>query len=222
MKNIIWGVVLVALGVILGGNAAGIFNIDVFFNGWWTLFIIVPCLAGLITEKGHRVGNLIGLFVGVMLLLACQNIVSFSVLWKMIVPTIIIIIGFSLIFKNVFNRKLNEEISKLRENLNSDDELTAAFAGQNIDMSGEKFQGKKISAVFGGLKLDLRKAIIKEDVVVDATAIFGGIDILVPENVIVKVQSTALFGGVKSRHEGKEGFVVYVKGTAIFGGIEVK
>ena len=57
---------------------------------------------------------------------------------------------------------------------------------------------------------------------IDATAIFGGIDILVPENVIVKVQSTALFGGVKSKHEGKEGFVVYVKGTAVFGGIEVK
>ena len=43
MKNIhsiMWGLVLVALGVILGGNAMGWFNIDVFFDGWWALFIL--------------------------------------------------------------------------------------------------------------------------------------------------------------------------------------
>ena len=41
-RSIIWGIAIIALGVILGGNALGWFSIDIFFDGWWTLFIIVP------------------------------------------------------------------------------------------------------------------------------------------------------------------------------------
>lgn len=37
------GIVLIILGPIVGGNTLGITNINIFFDGWWTLFIIVPC-----------------------------------------------------------------------------------------------------------------------------------------------------------------------------------
>jgi len=221
MKSIMWGLVLVAVGVILGGNAAGLFDINVFFDGWWTLFIIVPCCIGLITEKGERIGNLIGIIIGVLLLLACQDVIDFSTLWKLIVPGIIILIGLAMIFKNVFSHKFNEEISKINANLDGE-EVAAVFSGQNIDMKGEIFKGKKVSAVFGGLKLDLREAKIEDDVVINASAVFGGIDILVPEDVIVKVQSNSIFGGVKSKHKGDKGHTIYVKGSAVFGGIEIK
>lgn len=221
MKSIMWGLVLVAVGVILGGNAAGLFDINVFFDGWWTLFIIVPCCIGLIAEKGERIGNLIGIIIGVLLLLACQDVIDFSTLWKLIVPGIIILIGLAMIFKNVFSRKFNEEINKINANLDGE-EVAAVFSGQNIDMKGETFKGKKVSAVFGGLKLDLREAKIEEDVVINASAVFGGIDILVPEDVVVKVQSNSIFGGVKSKHNGDKGHTIYIKGSAVFGGIEIK
>lgn len=42
-KNIILGIILIALGIIFGGNALNLFSINVFFKGWWTLFIIIPC-----------------------------------------------------------------------------------------------------------------------------------------------------------------------------------
>ena len=42
-SNILWGIVLIVLGLIFGLNALDITHIDIFFNGWWTLFIIVPC-----------------------------------------------------------------------------------------------------------------------------------------------------------------------------------
>ena len=42
--------------------------------------------------------------------------------------------------------------------------------------------------------LYLRSAIIVEDVTIDATAIFGGIEIYLPDDVNVKLTSTALFG----------------------------
>jgi hypothetical protein len=47
----LWGIVLVAAGVLFALKALGIANIDVFFDGWWTLFIIIPCTIGPFTKR---------------------------------------------------------------------------------------------------------------------------------------------------------------------------
>ena len=56
VTKILWGVVLIAAGVIFALNALDITDIDVFFDGWWTLFIIVPCTVGIFTER-EKTGN---------------------------------------------------------------------------------------------------------------------------------------------------------------------
>ena len=229
VSSIVWGLILITLGVILGGNALGIFDINVFFDGWWTLFIIVPCTVGLITDSGERTGHLIGLVVGVCLLLACQNVVSFGKLWQLLLPAIVIIIGVSMICKNVFSKKFNEAAKKLNEKINDGDETAAVFSGQNINMAGEEFKGRNISAVFGGLKLDLREAKIKEDVIINASAVFGGIEIWVPDDMVVKIKSNSFFGGVSDKRKVKidekaksKKPTIYINGMALFGGVEIK
>lgn len=95
--KIIWGIALIAIGVILAGNAAGLFNIDLFFKGWWTLFIIIPSVVGLFTEgKYEIVSNLAGIAIGVLLLLACNETIAWDIVWKMIIPIILISIGLSM------------------------------------------------------------------------------------------------------------------------------
>ena len=59
-NRILWGIVLIALGTIFALNALEIADIDIFFKGWWTLFIIVPSLIGILTEK-DKLGNIIAL-----------------------------------------------------------------------------------------------------------------------------------------------------------------
>ena len=225
IKGVMWGLVLVALGIIMGGNALGWFNIDLFFDGWWTLFIIIPCAIGIITEKGERIGNLVGLIVGVLLLLACQDVIAFEILWQVALPIAIILIGVAMICKNLFNHKFDEQIEKLNKKILNDGEIGAVFSGQNINLSNEEFKGKTVKAIFGGLELDLRNAKIKEDVVINATATFGGIDIFLPDDVVVKVKSNSVFGGVANKKNNKakeKAPTVYVNGTAVFGGIEIK
>ena len=56
--NVLWGIVLIIIGLIIGGNALGIVNINIFFDGWWTLFIIIPCFIGLFKDD-EKTGNLI-------------------------------------------------------------------------------------------------------------------------------------------------------------------
>ena len=222
--NALWGIVLIIIGLIIGGNALGITNINIFFDGWWTLFIIVPCFIGLFKEN-EKTGNLIGLLIGVALLLGCQNILDFDLIWKLAFPTILVIIGLSIVFKDTLGGKVSSEIKKLNEKRDGENIYCATFAGQNINFDGEKFTGADLTAVFGGVKCDLRKAIIDSDVVINASSTFGGIEIYVPSNVKVKTKSTSIFGGIENKantEENENSHTIYVNGTALFGGVEIK
>ena len=222
--NILWGILLIIIGLIIGGNSLGITNINIFFDGWWTVFIIVPSFIGLLKDE-DKTGSLIGLLIGIALLLGCQNILNFDLIWKLAFPAILVIIGLSIIFKDTLGSKVNEEIKKLNQNRNNINKCCATFSGQNIKIENEKFTGADLTAVFGGVKYDLRNAIIESDVVINASSTFGGIEIYVPANVIVKTKSTAIFGGVENKantQTNENSHTIYVNGTALFGGVEVK
>ena len=224
LGNVLWGLVFIAIGIIVGGNALGITNINIFFNGWWTMFIIIPCFIGMIKED-DKTGNFIGLLIGVLLLLACQNIINFDLIWKLALPTILIIIGLSIIFKDTVGGKINSEIKKLNEKRNDENTYCATFAGQNVNFDGEHFTGADLTAVFGGVKCDLRNAIIDSDVVINASCTFGGIEIYVPSDVKIKIKSTPIFGGVSNKANNKsseDSHTIYINGTAVFGGVEIK
>ena len=223
IKNILWGIILVIIGVIIGLNTIGITDIDIFFDGWWTLVIIVPCFIGLFTNK-DKTGNIIGLLVGVILLLGMQNIIDFNLIWKLLLPSIIVIIGLSLIFKNTFNSKINSEIKKLNSKDTKDNEYWATFSGQRIDIPNEEFKGATLNSVFGSITCDLREAKIKEDVVINASSVFGGIDIIVPDDVNIKIKSNSIFGGVNNKKKNNEDkkYTIYVNASCLFGGVDIK
>lgn len=221
-SNIIWGIILVAAGVIFALNALNIATIDVFFDGWWTLFIIVPCAVGLFQER-EKTGNLIGIAIGVVLLLCCQDILDFSMLWKLLVPAVIVIVGLKMLLTGIFGNKANEMIVKMKEDGVKPKACCAVFSGSNLNYSGEVFEGAELTAVFGGVKCDLRNAVIEKDCAIGATAIFGGVDILVPDHVNVKVSSNSIFGGVSNKTAShKDAPTVFISGTCMFGGVDIK
>lgn len=216
-KSIILGIILILVGVWFGLYATGVVKVNLLFDGWWTLFIIIPSFLGLFDgeEKG---GSLIGLFVGILLLLFCQDVLDFDILLKLIVPCVLIVTGLTFIFKGRIKTK-NVENVKAVGGIN----YSATFSGQNLDFSKEEFTGTKLDAVFGGIKCDLRDAIIKDDVLIEASAIFGGITILVPKDVNVIITSTSIFGGVDGKNKkDKSGKTIYLNATCLFGGVDVK
>ncbi len=221
-NSVLWGIVLIAAGVIWALNEFNITNIDVFFDGWWTLFIIVPCVSGLFTER-EKTGNIVGIVIGVILLLCCQDVLSFSILWKLLVPAIIVIIGLKMVFTGLFGNKANEIMKKLRLEGKKPKAGCATFSGCNLNYDGEVFEGAELTATFGGVKCDLRKAIIEKDCAIQVSAIFGGIDILVPDHINVKVSSNSIFGGMSNKtvvHRNAP--TIYVSGVCMFGGVEIK
>lgn len=222
VSNVLWGIVFVILGVVVLLNSLEITNINVFFNGWWTLFIIVPCFIDLFKNQ-DKTGNIIGIIIGVLLLLGCNDIINFDILWKMIVPIILVGIGISLIFKDSLKKEIKDKINDLN-NKNNGKEYCATFSGQDLSFQDEDFNGCELSSIFGGIKCDLRNAKIKKENIINCTAIFGGITIIVPKDVNVKVVSTSIFGGVdgKNKYSSDAKNTIYINATCLFGGVEIK
>ena len=226
IKPIIWGMAIIALGVIFGGNALGLFNIDIFFKGWWTLFIIIPSLIALITEKG-KLGNLFFLAGGIVLLLAAQEVFSFEVAWKVILALFLVMIGVSIIVKNVFHNKNDKEVAKKAKELRNDDKMDsqmAIFSGNDRVYANEEFSGSNMMAVFGGVDLDLRNAFFRKDTLIRAFCLFGGITIKVPKDVRIKVKSGFIFGGVtdeRKNNSEKIEYTIYIDAMGGFGGVSI-
>lgn len=226
LNGVIWGFVLIIIGIVFGLNALDITNINLFFEGWWTLFIIIPSFMDLF-EKEDKTGSIIGLMIGIILLLSCRKIINFAVIWKLLFPTILCLIGISLIFKDSINSKVKKEIQKLQKKNKKSDlkEYTATFGSQDIDLTNETFEGCNLSSVFGGITCDLRESTIKNNSVINISSIFSGVTVYVPKDVNVKITSTPVFGGVSNEKRKKtkdSDITLYINATCVFGGVEIK
>lgn len=244
--NWIWGLVLIALGVIWALKATGVVDFELFFPGWWTLFIIVPCFIGLLTDE-HKWGNFIGILIGVCLMLGCLGVLSFDLVWKLLFPAILVLIGLSILFRGVFRNETSKKIKEVRaknegkqkDGDNDAEEYWATFGGQDVVYDGKEFKGCRVDAVFGGVDLDLRGANVKDESIVRASSFFGGVTIYVPDDIKVEVASTSIFGGVsdtrkkenrkkKSKDDEKktkannDGKTLYIDASCVFGGVEIR
>ncbi|MCI8466650.1 MAG: cell wall-active antibiotics response protein [Bacilli bacterium] len=221
LSKTMWGIVLIAIGVIIGLNSLEITRINIFFEGFWTLFIIIPCFIGLFNEKEGKVGNVIGLIIGLALLCSARGFIPFEYIAKLIVPFILIMIGLSMIFKNTLQKSITEKMNHVKDGLEN---IVATFTEQKITKEDESFEGANLDAVFGGISLDISHAKLKEETMIKASSIFGGITIITPKDIEVKVKSTSIFGGVSNhtKHQKDSKKTIYIETFCLFGGVEIK
>lgn len=231
LSNVLWGLAFIVVGIGIAGNVFDLWDFRFFFRGWWTLFIIVPCVISMI-DNGVKIGNSIGLLIGVLLLV--DKLFYIRIAGKLIFPIILILIGISIIFKGHFHVKKRENHSDHKSyeiNIEGSKRgngflnVVAIFWGSEKRIQNEEVLGADCVAVFGGIDLDLRNAIISHDICIDSLNIFGGTDIYLPNNVNVKINSLGIFGGIddKTYHQHIEGApTVYINGTCFFGGMDIK
>ena len=215
-KTILWGMVLIITGLLFLGNNLELWNFNVFFEGWWTLFIIVPSVIELF-NKENTMSSILGIMIGVLLLLAVRDCIAWPMVGKIFLPFLIISIGVSILVKPKFK-------IKMKKGENGKIECIGIFSGRDEKVS-DKFNGADCVAVFGGIDLDLRSAEITEDITIDCVAVFGGINIKLPEDVIVKTEGISIFGAISNDYvcnSKKKKPTVHVNHVSIFGGTELK
>jgi predicted membrane protein len=232
ISNVLWGIFFIVIGIGFAGNVIFNWDFNLFFDGWWTLFIIVPCFISMV-KNGFGTGSTVGFIIGVLLLVSYYVELDFD-MWKLIVPAILIVIGLRIMLQNSFHKNphFNEQDIHVNESGTQGQTYTggaradynAIFSGNRVRIT-DTFTGASLNAVFGGLELDLRDARIPGNVEISAQAIFGGIDIYVPAGVNVKVNNVPVFGGVSNKsgnYNDPAAPTIYLNSTCMFGGIDIK
>ena len=97
-NGLIIGLIFIAVGLLYACNALDILEFSIFFPGWWTLFIIIPCIVALTRKNEDKTGPVIGLAIGICFLINAQDFAFHIDFWPMAVAVLCIAIGVKLMF----------------------------------------------------------------------------------------------------------------------------
>ena len=221
------GVVLVLAGLFLVIRNTGFFPefIDNVIFSWPMLLVAI----GLVMTLGatEKTGGIIVMAVGGFFIIPLVFRETFH-MYNMFWPSIFIIIG--IIFIVSRRGRWN------RANLNSkgiigDDyiDYVNIFSGGERQIVSQNFKGGKITAIFGGIELDLTQANLAQGVSeLEIACVFGGATLIVPSDWHVTIEVTPVLGGFSDSRKLSPGRTVdaskhlVIKGAVVFGGGEVK
>jgi hypothetical protein len=212
------GSILVAVGAVFLLDAAGAVEAGPVLAHWWPAAVVLLAAFQIASER--RVGPVSGVLLAVgLLLLGATTGLFGSIDWGVVWPIALILAGAGLLFG--WGRRRMGTVDR--------DEVagTAVLSSARVATRSGAFRRASVTAVLGGLTLDLTRATpVPGGASVSATAVFGGIDVLVPEGWSVTIRGIPLFGGwddtTARTREGSEVPRVDIQALVVFGGLEVK
>ncbi|HNW56221.1 MAG TPA: DUF5668 domain-containing protein [Bacteroidales bacterium] len=220
------GVVLVLVGFFLIMKNTGIFPdfIDHVIFSWPMLLVTI----GLVMTLGssEKSGGVIVMAVGAFFLIPLifrETFHAYDMFW----PSIFIIIG--IIF--IVSRRRGGRSSVSKGGVTGDDyiDYINVFSGGERQIVSQNFRGGRLTAIFGGIEIDLTKANLapgRSDL--EIACVFGGATIIVPDDWYVTIEVTPVLGGFSDERKLSPGRTVepskhlVIKGAVVFGGGEIK
>ena len=219
-SQLVLGAVIVLVGLLLLADTTGTVDTGFLYNYVPSLFVLVGVYA--LVRSGFR--NVFGPLVIIVLagvwqlttldIVAAEDVVS---LW----PLFIVLFGLSLVlsqFRSPPARTVASHVTGF-----------GVFGGSEKRVTTAKFTGANLTAMFGGVELDLRDAAVAEPPAhVSAIALFGGVDVYVPSDWNVDLDVLPIFGGAsderlrREREDDHDEIDLVVSGFAAFGGVSVK
>ncbi|MEX1124717.1 MAG: LiaF domain-containing protein [Acidimicrobiia bacterium] len=137
---------------------------------------------------------------------------------SVVVPALLILIGVFVIFGR----------ARPGRDVSDSDRISSfnVFSGTEIASHSAEFKGGNVGAIFGGAEIDLHDAKLAPGASLDVFAVFGGVEIAVPEGWQVATRGFPIFGGfenVTAKERIEPGApVLEVHATILFGGVEIK
>jgi hypothetical protein len=108
---------------------------------------------------------------------------------------------------------------------NSTINIVAIMGGVSRGNNSSAFRRADLLAFMGGCEIDLRKAAINGEAVIDIFCMWGGIEIRVPEDWTVVSHIMPLMGGVEDKTRPPQTATAHrltLRGMALMGGVEIK
>jgi len=216
-------IVVVALGGVLLLKNLDIINIswDIFWGTVWAAGFVLSGLVNIFNYRNKTawIWGLLLVAIGVLIGFNSYGIVDVSI-WKIFWPVVLIAAGLAMMF-NTSPKGVKR--SKKLDKDNAGSEKIACFWGEEDAVKGD-YTGGSLVAIFGGVDLDLRQAKIKDGSVIEIFTFCGGVNITLPDDVIVKNEVRGFLGGTDDKTLPKDSAkkTLHLKGECILGGLEIK
>lgn len=234
-SKILIGVLLIVVGLIsVAGNFLHLpFNLPFHFTHYLFSLPGLMMLIGLLILINHSnsLGGIVLVAVGGFWFLSKFSNFPvrywFSEYW----PVLLIIFGLYIILKRDGHSHYHKEVDNNTDpklDIDFVDEVSILSGGKRVVNSSE-FRGGKITAVLGGVDLDLHKSSLAEGTnFIDLNVMFGGIDLIVPRDWKIIVNVTSIFGGFDDKRFidinqiQESNKVLIIRGFVLFGGGDLK
>lgn len=215
MKRTITALAIIVLGIAIFLGNTNTFGLQGLLGTWWPLGLIL--VAGLVLMNNPRnyVWPVFLGGVGLVVLLNNLKLTSISV-GDIIFPAIVVAFGLSMLLNSSSSRRTTHQ---------SDEEISAFMSGSSMKNNSKDYTGARVTSVMGGVEMDISHAVIKNEATINVFVMMGGIELRVPEHVIVKNRASVFLGGIEDKtrpSEAKNSPVLYIDGSVVMGGIEIK
>jgi len=215
LPQFVLGVIIVVVGVVALLGQLGVVDVSLgdLIAAWWPLVIVAVGITALVSVPRAWIGPAGVIAVGVFFQLDTLGLVRVNV-WDLLWPIVIILVGLAL-------------LTRLGTRGTDDDTVNSAVIwwGAERRTRSQTFRGGSLSAIMGGIEVDLREAGIADRAEISVFVLWGGVEIKVPPTWRVRVGGLPLLGGwddktVQPLDPAAPELTVHV--TAIMGGAELK
>ena len=217
---------IVGLGILSFGLLWTLDNLDILearpIMRWWPVVLVLIGLVKLFDPRSNKAAGVIFLVIGAALLV--RRVYWFDIDFSDLIPLAIALLGAKLVWDAVARRQRPAGVPG-----EPDSELHAfaIMGGVKRQSIASDFRGADASAIMGGVELDLRSAQIQDgqEAIVDAFALWGGVEIFIPQHWRVISDVFPLMGAFEDKTlqtVAPNAPALRVRGSAVMGGIEVK
>ncbi len=219
--------VLVGFLIIVVGVLFTLDNLDIIRAGdvlrYWPVGLVMVGLLKLwhARRDGHGwFGGVVFLAIGSWMLL--ENVIYITIDARELLPLLLVILGGYMVWRG-FGGTRRDRPADGQGHFSA----LAIMGGVARRSNSQAFQGADLTAVMGGVEIDLRQASIPAGApaTIDVFAMWGGIDIKVPEDWTVITRVLPLMGGVEDKTHAPQTLPekrLVVRGLVLMGGIVVK
>lgn len=212
------GQVLVGALLVLAGVVLLLDRLDVLrASSVWSVLVptavVAVGAAALALVPRAWFGPVIVIAAGGLWLLDALDVVQESP-WTFALPVAVAVLGLSILLASTGR---GDDADRVR--------LFVFFWGGDRRSLSQQFRSASLTAVFGGIDLDLRAAAIQGRARVDVFTMFGGVEIKVPPTWRVQMVTLPVFGGTDDKTVAPfdpDAPVLEVHAVTVFGGATIK
>ncbi len=224
-SRMVFGFVAIGFGLLILLNNFGIIEAAWISQLWPLFFAVAGVLRIVQMGSGSIFRDVVGaalIVLGTSMTLYTLGLVEFS--WRAWWPVLLIVLGFFAMFKSNFRPRHLVLAAPANGEQDASLDAIAVLGGCVRSVRSQNFRGGQITTIMGGCKIDLRDASIRGEALLDVFALWGGIELRVPTDWTVILQSTGILGGFheKTTTPADSSKTLIIRGYAIMGGLEVK